>query len=157
LQNRKKIWVLEDHQVAAMAKSIRARFPDETILQRFHIDLSSPNKDVAALFAELIEAASIVMYMFDDFWLNTQHPSASVPNGIDLLSPKNITLTEAEIKTTLRRQGLDPWHDPIRRPWVTQIARWDRWKNHSGAIETLRYLRRSLFVMALLQWLQEQA
>jgi trehalose synthase len=57
----------------------------------------------------------------------------SVPPAIDPLSPKNVELPEETAKEILARYGIDP-----NRPMVTQISRFDPWKDPLGVIDVYR-------------------
>jgi trehalose synthase len=57
----------------------------------------------------------------------------SVPPAIDPLSPKNVDLPEETVNGILQRYGVDP-----ARPMVTQISRFDPWKDPLGVIDVYR-------------------
>jgi trehalose synthase len=61
----------------------------------------------------------------------------SVPPAIDPLSPKNVDLPAETVREILNRYGVDP-----DRPMVTQISRFDPWKDPLGVIDVYRAAKR---------------
>jgi trehalose synthase len=64
-------------------------------------------------------------------------PAYLVPPSIDPLSEKNRPLDDAEADALLAPFGL-----PARRPWVTQVSRFDRIKDPVGVFEAFEMVRR---------------
>ena len=64
-------------------------------------------------------------------------PSFIIPPFIDPLSEKNRDLPAAEIDATLEKYGIDP-----EKPIVTQVSRYDVFKDPVGVIQAFRRVRR---------------
>ena len=56
-----------------------------------------------------------------------------MPPAIDPLSPKNVELPDRDRERILARYGVDP-----ERPMITQISRFDPWKDPLGVIDVYR-------------------
>jgi len=62
-----------------------------------------------------------------------------VPPAIDPLSPKNMPLPEDTARRILEWIGV-----PLDRPLITQVSRFDPWKDPLGVIEAYRLARREV-------------
>lgn len=105
---------------------------------RIHIDTSTPNLEVWEFlrpYLELYDAGIFTMaqYVYGD--LKFPH-LAIIPPSIDPLSPKNIPLAPAESEAVLKRYGID-----LERPLVTQVSRFDPWKDPLGVIDAYRMVK----------------
>jgi len=67
------------------------------------------------------------------------------PPAIDPLSPKNRDVSESERKAILSRFEFDP-----TRPVISQVGRFDPWKDPLGVIDAYRLVKRSLPEVQLL-------
>jgi trehalose synthase len=101
-------------------------------LWRCHVDLSTPNATVWAFFEPLVRSHDAVIFTLDEY----RQPGlvgphiASIPPSIDPLSPKNVELSGETIQEIVVRYGIDP-----ARPLMTQISRFDPWKDPIGVID----------------------
>jgi len=59
--------------------------------------------------------------------------------SIDPLSPKNDAMSEAKIKRVLKKYGIDR-----SKPIITQISRFDKWKDPKGVIDAYRLVKREV-------------
>jgi trehalose synthase len=72
-------------------------------------------------------------YVKDDL----QDPTIyTVPPAIDPLSPKNVEMPADLVSEILLRYGVDP-----QRPMITQISRFDPWKDPLGVVDVYRKLK----------------
>lgn len=105
---------------------------------RCHIDTSSPNQGVWEFLREHLTDYSAAVFTMREF-IPPGFPVASVdivPPAIDPLSPKNFTLPES-----ISRQVLDWIGVELNRPLITQVSRFDPWKDPLGVIEAYRLVR----------------
>jgi trehalose synthase len=107
-------------------------------VSRIHIDTSNPNPAVWEFlqpYLSLYEAGIFTMaeYVYGD--LKFPHLAIIAPS-IDPLSPKNTPLPEAESKAILQRYGID-----LDRPLITQVSRFDPWKDPLGVIDAYRMVK----------------
>jgi trehalose synthase len=104
-----------------------------------HVDLSSPNPAVWNYlrgFAEQYDAAIFSLPEYGQALAIDQH---FVTPAIDPFSPKNMELSDAEIAECLNRHRI-----PTDRPLVTQISRFDQWKDPVGVIDAFHKARKQV-------------
>jgi trehalose synthase len=127
--------IAHDPQPAAM----RTLLPDHPgrWVWRCHIDLSTPNEEVLDNLLPLI-----VPYDCKVFHMRGYVPSGVdgkveiVPPAIDPLSPKNMALSPDDAAFVCNQFGVDP-----DRPLITQISRFDPWKDPVGVIDAYRTVK----------------
>lgn len=105
---------------------------------RCHIDTSAPNAEVWRVLTDLVSGYDATIFSAPDFvgpGLNG-HPVAIIHPAIDPLIPKNRPMPYKEALAIVARFGLDP-----RRPFISQISRFDRWKDPLGVIACFGRLR----------------
>jgi trehalose synthase len=103
---------------------------------RCHIDAGHPFRPVWKYLRPYVEQYHASIWSISEFAQYMQHPLYLVAPSIDPLSEKNVDLSEQEITATYHRWGLDP-----ERPIITQISRFDRFKDPIGVIHTYRLIR----------------
>ena len=108
---------------------------------RCHIDLSRPNKDFLGFLAPFIEQYDASIFTLKQYVKETLRIKelAIVPPSIDPLSDKNKPLSESQILSILDRYDVDP-----ERPIITQVARFDPWKDPLGVIAVYRIVKRKI-------------
>lgn len=111
---------------------------DARWIWRCHIDTSHPNRaiwDFLRGFLADYDAAIFTMREFipPDFPIQ---PVAIIPPAIDPLSPKNMDLPESLARQILAWIGLE-----LDRPLMTQVSRFDPWKDPLGVIAAYRLVR----------------
>ncbi|HOL71454.1 MAG TPA: glycosyltransferase [Bryobacteraceae bacterium] len=104
---------------------------------RCHVDISNPQRKVWDFLQPFVERYDGAIFSMPDFARQLSIPQYMVPPSIDPLSDKNRELDEEEIRCTLERFGIDP-----RRPILTQISRFDRFKDPLGVIAAYRMVRK---------------
>ncbi|HLZ72264.1 MAG TPA: glycosyltransferase [Dehalococcoidia bacterium] len=133
--------VIHDPQPAGILAMAAARLghrPAGKWVWRCHIDLTDSQVDVWDLlhpYLEPYDAAIFTMaeYVKDDL----EKPLLfTIPPAIDPLSPKNVPLPENVGRDILQRYGVDP-----DRPLISQISRFDPWKDPLGVIDVYRALK----------------
>jgi trehalose synthase len=110
-----------------------------TWIWRCHIDVSEPNVDIWEFFAQYVNRYDAAVFTAQDYAQpNLQGPRlAFIPPSIDPLSTKNASLGDDTVHEVLRRYGIDP-----DRPIVTQVSRFDPWKDPIGVIDAFRIARK---------------
>jgi trehalose synthase len=115
-------------------------YPDREIpwIWQCHIDLSCPYEpawNYLRPFLQQYDAAifSLPEYAKDDLGIDQQFMAPA----IDPFSAKNAELSDSEIDQCLTRYRI-----PKSRPVITQISRFDRWKDPMGVIESFRKARK---------------
>jgi trehalose synthase len=108
---------------------------------RCHIDTSAPHPDAWAFIRPFLTDYDAAVFTLGEF-SQPDLPIGTVdviPPAIDPLTPKNAQLADGEARAALRSLGLD-----LGRPLVTQISRFDPWKDPGGVIAAYRLARRAV-------------
>jgi trehalose synthase len=104
---------------------------------RCHIDVSEPNLDVLAFLAPSIARYDATVFHRRQYVPDIGLPPAYIwPPAIDPLAPKNMALSAEDAAYIVDQFGID-----VSRPLVTQVSRFDPWKDPLGVIEAWRLLR----------------
>jgi len=110
-----------------------------TWLWRCHIDLSAPHSPVLGFFAGEVAPYDGAIFTMQDFVpAGLSGPTiVIIPPSIDPLSLKNGFIGHTTMYEVLSRYGVDR-----SRPIVTQVSRFDPWKDPVGVIDAYRLARR---------------
>lgn len=104
---------------------------------RCHIDVSRPHRPVWKYLRPFLTEYDASIWSLPDFAQGLPHPQYIIPPSIDPLSDKNIELPEAELQAVYERFEIDP-----ERPLLTQVSRFDRFKDPVGVIRSYRLAKR---------------
>lgn len=106
---------------------------------RCHIDTSHPNPEYWDFFAPFLWEYDMAIFSrreyagalwpADRLWI--------IPPSIDPLSPKNRLMPEEEARSIVAQFGID-----LTRPLITQVSRFDPWKDPLGVIDAYRIVKR---------------
>ncbi|MEW5848616.1 MAG: glycosyltransferase [Myxococcota bacterium] len=105
---------------------------------RCHIDTSAPNPEVWRFLRPFLEGYDAAIFTMEDF-IPAGMPVSRVeviPPAIDPLSPKNISLAPHTAREVLEWIGVR-----LDQPLVTQVSRFDPWKDPFGVIAAYRMAR----------------
>lgn len=105
---------------------------------RCHIDASQPFRPVWKYLRPHFESYDASIFSMAEFTRALPHPQFLVAPSIDPLSLKNVDLPQSEIENTCRQFGLDP-----DKPILTQVSRFDRFKDPLGVIYGYRLIKKS--------------
>jgi trehalose synthase len=103
---------------------------------RCHIDLSTPNPAPIARLLPMIEQYDATVWHLPDYVpneLGDNHGVNIIPPAIDPLSPKNMAFSPEDAAFVCRQFGID-----VDRPLITQVSRFDPWKDPIGVIDAYR-------------------
>lgn len=100
---------------------------------RCHIDLSRPFRPVWKYLRSYVQDYDASVWSLSQFAQPLPHPTYLISPSIDPLSEKNMELGAAEIASVRERFQLDPL-----RPIVTQVSRFDHFKDPVGVIQAYR-------------------
>lgn len=105
---------------------------------RCHIDTSAPNPGAWERLSALIDEFDAAVFSMAEFaGPGLEHlPVAIMPPAIDPFTPKNTLMSEHEALSVVSRYGVDP-----QRPFITQVSRFDPWKDPLGVIDCFRRLK----------------
>lgn len=105
---------------------------------RCHIDTANPNLQVWGFLRPYLESYDAAVFTLGNF----APPDVPlerieiIPPAIDPESPKNIELNPRTAERVLQWIGVD-----VDRPLITQVSRFDPWKDPLGVIEVYRIVR----------------
>ncbi len=103
---------------------------------RCHIDLSHPYRPVWRYLRSHVEHYDASIWSLSQFAQPLSHPMYLIPPSIDPLSQKNRDLYPGEVNAVFDRYGLNP-----NIPLITQVSRFDRFKDPIGVVQAYRLVR----------------
>jgi trehalose synthase len=129
--------IVHDAQPAAMIE--HAREAGKRWIWRCHIDLSTPNRDVLGFLLPWLGSYDATVFHRQAYVpASSGLPAAYIwPPAIDPLAPKNMALSSEDAAYIVDQFGID-----VARPLVSQISRFDPWKDPVGVIEAWGLLRK---------------
>lgn len=104
---------------------------------RCHIDASRPNRPVWRYLRDIVGAYDASVFSLAAFAQALPHAEYIIPPSIDPLSDKNVALPRTDIESVYSSFALDP-----ARPLITQISRFDRFKDPLGVIRAYRQAKK---------------
>jgi trehalose synthase len=132
------VWVIHDPQPLPLGALANLSGGS---LWRCHLDCSAPNARVASRLLPWVQAYDRAIFSYAEYvfqGLASAQVGLEFP-AIDPLAPKNRPLRRTTALAILAGLGLDP-----RRPLVTQVSRFDPWKNPWQAVDIYRLAKRRL-------------
>jgi len=108
---------------------------------RCHIDTSTPNPafwEFIVPYLQVYDAGIFTMQQYVGQGLTFPHLAIMTPT-IDPLSPKNAAQLSEESRQIVRSYGLD-----LSRPLLTQVSRYDPWKDPLGVIDAYRLVKQEV-------------
>jgi trehalose synthase len=133
--------VVHDPQPMALVEYYKHKFgrnkQKQPWLFRLHIDSSKPYKPVWDYLSTYLHRYDGVIVSKEEY----MNDALDVPHhvfypAIDPLTLKNKQLTKSRIKTILAKQKI-----PIDKPIISQISRFDKWKDPLGVIDLFETTR----------------
>jgi trehalose synthase len=105
---------------------------------RGHIDFSTPNDDVLDFLLPSIRRYDAAVFHLAEYVpRRTGLPPCVIwPPAIDPLAPKNMALSVEDASYIVDQFGID-----IARPLLTQVSRFDPWKDPLGVIDAYRLVK----------------
>jgi trehalose synthase len=104
---------------------------------RCHVDLSKPNGNLWEFLSDYINQYDVVVISNKNFKKNGIPVKQKIIfPAIDPLSAKNKELSEDTISKNLRKYGI-----PLDKPLITQISRYDKWKDPEGVIDVFKLVK----------------
>ena len=131
--------IIHDPQPAAVIDSYansRAKW-----IWRGHIDFSTPNQEVFSLLLPSLRRYDAAIFHLREY----APPAAGLrtvviwPPAIDPLTPKNMALSAEDAAYIVDQFGVD-----VDRPLLTQISRFDPWKDPLGVIDAYREVKQEV-------------
>lgn len=128
---------IHDPQPAALIKHCPNR--KGKWIWRCHIDVSKPDIYVWKYIKSLVSGYDASIFSMPHFAQSLPHPQFIIAPSIDPLSEKNRDMNFDEISNVLNALKI-----PTDVPILTQVSRFDRFKDPVGVIKAFNLLRRSV-------------
>ena len=133
-------WFFHDPQVLPLA-SMLPLGPKEIRNWVCHIDLTAPNEMTMNSLLPLTKDYDNLFFSLGQYvpaGLNGVPVHIALP-AIDPLSVKNTPLSHQDGKSIVAAMGIDP-----NRPLITQVSRFDPWKDPCGVVDAYRLARQEI-------------
>jgi trehalose synthase len=105
---------------------------------RGHIDFSTPNDDVLDFLLPSLRGYDAAIFHLAEYVPKREGlpPCVIWPPAIDPLAPKNMALSPEDAAYIVDQFGID-----VGRPLLTQVSRFDPWKDPLGVIDAYRLVK----------------
>lgn len=133
------IWVIHDPQPLATIAYLNGAI--KPAVWRCHVDLSNPNKNVWGFLSQFVCQYDRFVFTLPEyipFDIPKEKIFISYP-AIDPFSEKNKFMSKTQAKALISVFGID-----TNRPLVTQVSRFDPWKDPLGVIEAYRIAKKKI-------------
>ncbi len=140
--------VIHDPQPAGLLHyktEIDGKRPAGKWVWRCHIDLTEAQEDVWDVLRPHVQRHDAAIFTLDsyvkrDLLDELGDPRIfTAPPAIDPLSTKNVPLDPDTVRDILHRYGVD-----TERPFITQVSRFDPWKDPLGVIDAYRICKKEV-------------
>ncbi len=132
--------IIHDPQPAALIEYLAPKTKENAKwVWRCHIDTSTPNPEYWSFLYNYIKRYEACIFTMEGFVQEKEklRNLTFITPSIDPLSTKNTEMELDEAKQIIARYGVD-----IHRPFVTQISRFDPWKDPLGVIDTYKIVKK---------------
>ena len=106
---------------------------------RCHVDLSKPYPPVWNYLKKFVSKYDHIVVSKEDYKKRLKMKQSVIYPAIDPFTAKNMKLSKKAIAKNLRNSGID-----TDRPLITQVSRFDRWKDPLGVIRVFENVRRRM-------------
>ncbi len=128
------IYILHDPQTLGLIPFLA----DKVVIWRCHIDLTNAEPHTFSWLRRRLRAVDGSIFSLPNYTAGIENAHIVHPS-IDPLRPKNITLPEARSTALLTQIGVD-----VSRPFITQISRYDIFKDPIGVLEVARRVQETM-------------
>lgn len=132
--------IIHDPQPAALIH-YRGKNPGEKWIWRCHIDTSTPNMEYWNFLSRYISDYDACIYTMEDY-IKENHGLQNltfITPSIDPISYKNIPLIRERAQEIVASFGID-----INRYLISQVSRFDPWKDPMGVLDVYRIVKKEL-------------
>lgn len=135
LQGEWDVVIVHDPQPIGLLRGAKEK--GDNWIWRCHIDLSTPNPAPIARLLPMIEEYDASVWHMEKYvpdGMGKHRDEVRImPPAIDPLSPKNMAFSPEDAAFVCRQFGID-----VDRPLITQVSRFDPWKDPIGVIDAYR-------------------
>jgi trehalose synthase len=138
------VWFLHDPQLLPLAGLLRRNSSADAKAWFWicHIDLTRPNQNALGSLLPLHSDYDHLIFSVEEYVprsIVNGKPVYIAPPAIDPLTGKNQPLSETDAWNIVSAMGIDR-----NRPLITQVSRFDLWKDPWGVIDAYRMARQSV-------------
>ena len=132
------IWVIHDPQPVGLVDYLDL---STSLISRIHIDTTNSNPEAWQFISHFLRKYDKIIFSSRGFVRSKIPGSKTVifPPAIDPLTVKNKALSLKEAKNVLKGFGFN-----FNKPLISQVSRFDRWKDPLGVIEAFRLARQEI-------------
>ena len=134
------VWYLHDPQLLPLGRRLKPEVAP-TLIWIVHIDLTTPNQWLLDELLPLTSAYHTMVCSLESYVPQRLPAGLNVsiaPPAIDPLTAKNAKMPAADAARVVKSLGID-----VARPLVTQVSRFDVWKDPWGVIDAYRMARQT--------------
>jgi len=141
-------YIIHDPQPAAALRFFKQKHNVKKgkWIWRCHIDPSNAWKPLLNFIKPIVEEYDANIFTLEEYSKNINTTQKVIfPPCIDPLSPKNMDLSQESVTEILGRFGVD-----CSKPIISQVSRFDPWKDPFGVIKAYRTIKREIPDLQLL-------
>lgn len=132
------LWLFHDVQVLPMLSYI------DSCLGAWicHVDITKPNEQVREMLLPYMSCYRTIVASMPEYFNNGSSPNSEVvvfPPAIDPLQPKHRPMSVLEARGVLAGLGMDQ-----TRPIISQVSRFEHWKDPWGVIDAYRLAKKEI-------------
>jgi trehalose synthase len=126
--------IIHDPQPLPLIQFYKKRQP---WVWRCHIDLSNPNRKLWNYLKEFILKYDKIIFSNEKYKVDDLPVDYKIIlPGIDPLTPKNKAITDSVVQKYLKKYRI-----PTDKPIISQISRFDKWKDPSGVVDIFKQVK----------------
>ncbi|MGQ9720477.1 MAG: glycosyltransferase [Candidatus Jordarchaeum sp.] len=126
--------IVHDPQPLPLIRFYKKRQP---WIWRCHVDCSNPNEEVWDYFKNFVLRYDAIIISSEDYRrVNLPVDQRIIHPAIDPLDTKNIELSDSDIEKYLKKFDV-----PTDKPLITQISRFDKWKDPEGVLNVFKLVK----------------
>jgi trehalose synthase len=131
------LWFIHDAQVLPMLSFMNS----DIGVWICHVDTTQPNEEVRGMLFPYMTRYRRIIASMPEYFPNGNNPTEVVviPPAIDPLQPKHRTMTYTGARRIMAELGLD-----TARPIISQVSRFDRWKDPWGVADAYRLAKQEI-------------
>ena len=131
------IWFIHDAQVLPMLSFMNS----DVGVWICHVDTTQPNEEVRKILFPYMTKYQRIIASMPEYFPNGNNPTEVViiPPAIDPLQPKHREMTYSRARQIMAELGLD-----TNRPIISQVSRFDKWKDPWGVADAYRLAKKEI-------------
>ena len=126
--------IIHDPQPLPIVSYYKKRQP---WIWRCHIDLSERNKHVWTFLQKFVNQYDAMIVSMEKYKQAVDLPQEIIMPSINPFNDKNKELSEKRINHYLKKYGIER-----DKPIITQISRFDRWKDPIGVVNAFKFIKK---------------